>query len=125
MIGALLERLGAAKMEEGPRATFYCAATESSILYRLLRGRLGAITLGSSVLFIGLDHLALPRMRRHELVHVRQYKELGAVRFLVAYLAAYFRARLDGKTHVEAYLGIPAEQEAYEHEDDETLPADP
>jgi hypothetical protein len=48
----------------------------------------------------------------HELVHVRQWRELGAVRFLVLYLGAYARGRWRGLGHRAAYEAIPLEVEA-------------
>jgi hypothetical protein len=48
----------------------------------------------------------------HELVHVRQYREQGPVRFLAQYLLAYGRGRLTGLGHAAAYAAIPAEVEA-------------
>jgi Domain of unknown function (DUF4157) len=48
----------------------------------------------------------------HELVHVRQWRELGAVRFLVRYLGAYARGRWRGLRHHAAYEAIPLEAEA-------------
>lgn len=48
----------------------------------------------------------------HELVHVRQWRELGAVRFLVRYLGAYARGRWRGLGHQAAYEAIPLEVEA-------------
>jgi hypothetical protein len=48
----------------------------------------------------------------HELVHVRQWRELGAVRFLLRYLGAYARGRLRGLGHQGAYEAIPLEAEA-------------
>jgi hypothetical protein len=48
----------------------------------------------------------------HELVHVRQWRELGFVGFLVRYLRAYLRARLMGYPHWGAYRRIPLEVEA-------------
>ena len=48
----------------------------------------------------------------HELVHVRQWRELGAVRFLVRYLGAYVRGRWHGLGHQGAYEAIPLEAEA-------------
>jgi hypothetical protein len=48
----------------------------------------------------------------HELVHVRQWHELGVARFLWRYLGAYFGARRRGLDHAEAYAAIPFEQEA-------------
>ncbi len=55
------------------------------------------------------------RLMRHELVHVRQWRELGVCRFLVQYLGAYFRGRWAGYGHQEAYRRIPLEVQA-EHE---------
>lgn len=48
----------------------------------------------------------------HELVHVRQWRERGAVRFLASYLVAYARGRWAGLGHHGAYAAIPAEVEA-------------
>jgi hypothetical protein len=49
---------------------------------------------------------------RHEAVHVRQWRTLGVVRFLVSYLSAYARWRLRGYSHWAAYRRIPLEVEA-------------
>jgi Domain of unknown function (DUF4157) len=48
----------------------------------------------------------------HELVHVRQWRELGAARFLARYLGAYARGRWRGLGHRAAYEAIPLEAEA-------------
>jgi Domain of unknown function (DUF4157) len=48
----------------------------------------------------------------HELVHVRQWRELGAARFLVRYLGAYTRGRWRRLGHRDAYEAIPLEVEA-------------
>lgn len=48
----------------------------------------------------------------HELVHVRQWRELGPVRFLYRYLGAYTRGRRRGLGHRSAYEAIPLEAEA-------------
>ena len=53
------------------------------------------------------------RLLRHELVHVRQWRELGVLRFLAQYLGAYLRLRMRGHGHRQAYLRIPLEEEAY------------
>jgi hypothetical protein len=50
----------------------------------------------------------------HELVHVRQWHDLGVTRFLWRYLTAYLTGRRDGLGHRRAYLGIPLEVEARE-----------
>ena len=48
----------------------------------------------------------------HELVHVRQWRELGAARFLVRYFGTYARGRWRGLGHRAAYEAIPLEAEA-------------
>jgi len=48
----------------------------------------------------------------HELVHVRQFAELGAMRFLGVYLGSYFRNLVALRNHRAAYLAIPLEVEA-------------
>ena len=48
----------------------------------------------------------------HELVHVRQWGELGVIRFLWRYLSGYLGGRWKGLGHHAAYLAIPLEVEA-------------
>ncbi|CAA9267467.1 MAG: hypothetical protein AVDCRST_MAG50-3233 [uncultured Acidimicrobiales bacterium] len=70
-----------------------------------------AITLGSLIIVrqrCAGDRLLL----EHERVHVRQWRRHGVVGFLVRYLGAYLRARLNGHSHGNAYLRIPLEVEA-------------
>jgi hypothetical protein len=52
------------------------------------------------------------RLLRHELEHVRQWRELGMVGFLRRYLGAYLRWRLRAHSHWDAYRRIPLEIEA-------------
>ena len=54
----------------------------------------------------------LARFVVHELVHVRQFVDLGYVRFMFRYLREYLKGRLRGQGHRTAYLQISAEQEA-------------
>jgi hypothetical protein len=54
----------------------------------------------------------------HELVHVRQYYELGFLRFLVRYLRDYLRGLGRLRRHRAAYLAISFEQRAYEEADE-------
>jgi hypothetical protein len=49
----------------------------------------------------------------HELVHVRQYFELGYLRFTARYLWAFGRLLLRERNHDRAYRAIPYEAEAY------------
>lgn len=52
------------------------------------------------------------RLLRHELVHVAQWRRLGACGFLRRYLWAYLRWRAHGHGHHDAYRRIPLEVEA-------------
>jgi hypothetical protein len=52
------------------------------------------------------------RLLRHELEHVRQWREQGVPGFLRRYLGAYLRWRLRGYPHWAAYRRIPQEIEA-------------
>ena len=52
------------------------------------------------------------RLLRHELEHVRQWREQGVTGFLRRYLGAYGRWRVRGYPHWAAYRRIPAEIEA-------------
>jgi len=69
------------------------------------------MTLGRLVL-LRRDRADDTELIAHELVHVHQWRELGAVRFLARYLAAYLRGLVRLHRHRLAYLAIPAEEEA-------------
>lgn len=49
---------------------------------------------------------------RHELVHVRQWRELGIPVFVLEYLGWYLLWRIRGYGHAGAYRRIPLEIEA-------------
>ncbi len=70
-----------------------------------------AMTLGRNIL-IRPHAVGDERLLRHELVHVRQFRELGTAGFFARYLSAYFRNRFNGFGHWDAYLRIPLEVEA-------------
>ncbi len=70
-----------------------------------------AITLGS-VVSVRRRYADDRRLLRHEEEHVRQWRELGKVRFLRQYLGAYFSLRRQGFGHQAAYRLIPLEVEA-------------
>lgn len=70
-----------------------------------------AMTLGR-LISVRRRHSTDPRLLRHELVHVRQWRELGVAGFLVRYVASYLRWRLRGYGHGGAYRRIPLEVEA-------------
>ena len=70
-----------------------------------------AMTIGRFVLVRrGRDHDV--GLMAHELVHVQQWREHGALRFLTRYLSEYLRARFRGQPHWAAYAAISYEAEA-------------
>jgi hypothetical protein len=69
------------------------------------------MTLGR-VILLRRDHAGDTALLAHELVHVRQWRELGGARFLWRYLGAYFQGRAAGLGHQRAYEAIPLEVEA-------------
>lgn len=89
-----------------------------SALEWLIGDRASAITIGYTV-FIRSDIInavaagAMPELTAHELVHVRQWREQGAVRFLWRYVSEYLRLRMLGLGHDDAYRRIGAEWAAY------------
>ncbi len=72
-----------------------------------------AITIGS-LICVRKARAASPRLLRHEEEHVRQWRELGAWRFLRTYLGSYLYWRWQGFGHRAAYRLIPLEVEAEE-----------
>ena len=49
----------------------------------------------------------------HEVVHVRQFTEMGRLFFFLKYATAYARNMARLRSHRRAYLAIPQEREAY------------
>jgi hypothetical protein len=87
-------------------------------MVRAWRGDVAAMTLPWAIDVrqdvLGGDSLRLARLVSHELVHVRQWQELGTMRFLRRYLTDYLRGRRKGLGHNQAYLAISLEKEARE-----------
>lgn len=81
------------------------------VVSRLVAPGAAATTLGRFV-FVRPDAVGSARLLRHELVHVRQWRQLGLVGFTVRYLAAYLRWRARGYPHWAAYRRVPLEIEA-------------
>lgn len=74
-----------------------------------------AMTLGRFVLVLrdGMaDRTGRRRLLAHELVHARQWAELGVARFLWRYLRGYVTHLRVHRSHHPAYLAIPLEVEA-------------
>jgi hypothetical protein len=72
-----------------------------------------AITLGP-LISVRRRAASSPGLLRHEEEHVRQWRELGVVRFLRIYLGSYLGSRWRGFGHKAAYRLIPLEIEAEE-----------
>lgn len=80
---------------------------------RLWVGDVHAMTIMSRI-FMGPDVIADPggQLLVHELVHVRQWRTDGFLRFILTYTLDYVRGRLRGARHTEAYRSIRYEVEA-------------
>jgi hypothetical protein len=79
-------------------------------------GWVGAMTLPWAI-YVRPEQLraggpASGRLLVHELVHVRQWRQLGTRRFAAQYLRDYLRGRRRGLSHRDAYLAVSFEQEA-------------
>ena len=70
-----------------------------------------AITLGRLII-VRRSAAGDERLMRHERQHVRQWAELGSLRFVSRYVGAYLLWRLRGYGHWGAYRRIPLEVEA-------------
>ncbi|MGV3758253.1 MAG: hypothetical protein ACO1PW_01765 [Actinomycetota bacterium] len=81
------------------------------VVSRFVAPGASATTIGPFV-FITERGVDRPRLRAHELVHVRQWRTLGVLGFLRRYLGAYLRWRLRRYPHWAAYRRIPLEIEA-------------
>ncbi len=51
------------------------------------------------------------------MIHVRQVRRLGWLRFYGSYLLEYFKHRCRGLGHAAAYLELSFEKEAYANQD--------
>lgn len=60
------------------------------------------------------DRAKLSLLIIHELVHVRQWSDLGVLGFLSSYLGSYLRGRRNGLNHRDSYRAIDLEVEARE-----------
>lgn len=80
---------------------------------RFLPNGADGVTIGRYV-FVKPGHFDRPMsaLMAHELVHVRQFAELGAVRFFTRYVGEYLRHLAKLRNHREAYLAISFEVEA-------------
>jgi Domain of unknown function (DUF4157) len=73
------------------------------------------MTLGRWILLRSDDRRdGTSKLLAHELVHVRQWRELGLALFLWQYLRAYVANLVRLRGHRQAYRAIPLEVEAYD-----------
>ena len=77
----------------------------------VLSAGISGMTLGRLIL-VRRGHAGDGPLLEHELVHVGQWRALGVVGFLRAYLADYLRGRRAGLGHWDAYRAIALETEA-------------
>ena len=73
----------------------------------------GAMTLGKTI-YVRPGREDDDVLIAHELVHVRQWHELGRIGFLVRYLSSYLVNLVRLRRHMAAYRAIPLEIEARE-----------
>ncbi len=87
-------------------------------LMRLWDAPPAAVTLGRTVFvpdaayFARLSPLEQAALLAHEAVHIEQWRQLGARRFVWRYLREYFRTRLEGIPTHHLQRGIDLEREA-------------
>lgn len=104
---------------EGPEIEAY-DLVDRALAERVRIQRVPVLPPGSSGMTIGRlillrrddDRSGTRELVAHELVHVRQYAEVGAIRFLATYLRDYGAGLVRLRRHRAAYLAIPAEREA-------------
>ena len=87
-----------------------------ALLRRFWGKGIRAMTLGSRIYldpgFLGEPGRAGGVLLVHEMIHTRQWRELGFLGFVRRYLGDYIRGRLQGKDHRQAYMDIRFEVEA-------------
>jgi hypothetical protein len=106
----------ARRLDAGERAQFTHVPARDLQRARLvvvpvLTPGIAGMTLGRWVL-VRRGHEHDRDLIAHELVHVRQWRQIGSARFLVRYLGAYAGGRRRGLGHHAAYEAIPLEAEA-------------
>lgn len=90
----------------------------SALFRRLWRHGIHGVTHGRFVfvdpdVMVG-DRRYLARLVIHELIHVRQYRATGYLRFVTSYAREYLKGRIGGLSPHEAYRQISHEREARE-----------
>jgi len=106
-------RLGLDEQARFPHVPVVDRARVRVVVLPVLTPGIVGITLGRWVL-VRRGHEHDDALLGHELVHVRQWRELHAAGFLYRYLGAYVRGRRRGESHWTAYAANPFEVEARE-----------
>jgi hypothetical protein len=107
----VLRHLDAREREHFTHVPLRDVARARVVTVPVLTPGVAAMTLGPWIL-VRRGHQHDDDLIAHELVHVRQWREHGAARFLARYLGAYARGRWRGLGHKAAYEEIPLEVEA-------------
>lgn len=88
-------------------------------LVRLITGNFArAITLFPFILLRNGQDRYDAVLINHERIHLRQQQELLVLPFYFWYLGEYCWRKMQGMNHLQAYLAISFEQEAYHYEKD-------
>lgn len=66
-----------------------------------------------TIYFANDRDIITPQTYKHELIHIQQYEQEGAWKFLFNYIKDYVTFRLQGNPHYTAYQMIRYEKEAY------------
>lgn len=75
-----------------------------------------AITLGTRIFTTKADEEISASTITHQMIHMDQQRELGLFGFMVRYIGYYLVGLCKTRSHYDAYLLIPFEQEAYKHQ---------
>jgi len=88
----------------------------SPLIMKLWGRGIQAVTIKDWILvdprYLNGDRDRLARLAIHELVHVRQWHEFGAIGFLLRYGTGYLNGRRQGLSHRDAYMNLELEKEA-------------
>ena len=85
--------------------------------FKLLAPGFGAITLYPYIFFRASENEVSASTLRHEMIHVRQVRRLGWVKFYSSYLFHYGVGLFKYLDNDKAYRAIPYEVEAYRDQD--------
>ena len=78
---------------------------------------INAVAISFAIWIISAEKLSM-KTKRHELIHYVQQKELFFLGQWILYAYYYIKGLIKYKDRRKAYLQIPFEQEAYEHQNE-------